>query len=213
MSTSLTLVVPSNFAAGGLRAMVAAAALHHPVEKPFIKFYCNCCPWSCGRASASVRGRAPAPPADVARRPAQPRHRRGRLRDPFAHQPPPAEHQAGRGPSRRATSLIDMPGCIVSAAAASFRSVENRRRRATPEMTSTFENVSDIGVCPGLCPRPSGYRRCPVETGCTSRRAGCSIAIRSTHPEPNRQRIIMRRAQRAQRLLTKLDRLPGSAHR
>src|SRR5436190_16842784 len=43
-----------------------------------------------------------------------------------------------------------MPGCIVSATTASFRSVEKRRRRATPVMTSTFENVSDIGVCLGL---------------------------------------------------------------
>jgi hypothetical protein len=30
------------------------------------------------------------------------------------------------------------------------RSVGNRRRRATPVITSTFENVSDIGVCLGL---------------------------------------------------------------
>src|SRR5438046_7654641 len=43
-----------------------------------------------------------------------------------------------------------MPGCIVSATMASFRSVEKRRRRATPVMTSSFENVSDIGVCLGL---------------------------------------------------------------
>src|SRR5207302_5302122 len=43
-----------------------------------------------------------------------------------------------------------MPGCIVSAMTASFRSVEKRRRRATPVITSTFENVSDIGVCLGL---------------------------------------------------------------
>src|SRR6185437_11839872 len=43
-----------------------------------------------------------------------------------------------------------MPGCIVSATTASFKSMENRRRRATPVITSTFENVSDIGVCLGL---------------------------------------------------------------
>src|SRR5438270_11627567 len=43
-----------------------------------------------------------------------------------------------------------MPGCIVSATTASFRSVEKRRLRATPVITSTFENVSDIGVCLGL---------------------------------------------------------------
>src|SRR5215471_10306219 len=43
-----------------------------------------------------------------------------------------------------------MPGCIVSATTASFRSVAKRRRRATPVITSTFENVSDIGVWLGL---------------------------------------------------------------
>jgi len=43
-----------------------------------------------------------------------------------------------------------MPGCIVSATTASFTSVGNRRRRATPLITSTFENVSDIGVSLGL---------------------------------------------------------------
>src|ERR1700680_238702 len=54
-----------------------------------------------------------------------------------------------------------MPGCIVSATTASFRSVEKRRRRATPVITSTFENVSDIGVCLGLClgpPAKAGVR-------------------------------------------------------
>jgi hypothetical protein len=40
-----------------------------------------------------------------------------------------------------------MPGCIVSATTASFNSVEKRRRRAMPVITSAFENVSDIGVC------------------------------------------------------------------
>jgi hypothetical protein len=45
----------------------------------------------------------------------------------------------------------DMPGCSVSLTTKSFCSVVNRRRRATPVMTSTFENVSDIGVC--LAPR------------------------------------------------------------
>src|ERR1700676_5210446 len=54
-----------------------------------------------------------------------------------------------------------MPGCIVSATTASFKSVEKRRRRATPGITSTFENVSDIGVCLGLClgpPAKAGVR-------------------------------------------------------
>src|SRR5207302_11088885 len=54
-----------------------------------------------------------------------------------------------------------MPGCIVSATTASFISVENRRRRATPVITSTFENVSDIGVCLGLSlgpPAKAGVR-------------------------------------------------------
>src|SRR3954452_22701695 len=43
-----------------------------------------------------------------------------------------------------------MPGCVVSATTASFRSIGNPRLRATPVITSTFENVSDIGVCLGL---------------------------------------------------------------
>jgi hypothetical protein len=37
---------------------------------------------------------------------------------------------------------------------ASFCSVVNGRRRAMPGMTSTRENVSDIGVTPGLCLGP-----------------------------------------------------------
>ena len=50
---------------------------------------------------------------------------------------------------------------IYSATTASFISVENRRRRATPVITSTFENVSDIGVCLGLSlgpPAKAGVR-------------------------------------------------------
>src|SRR5215472_12836318 len=54
-----------------------------------------------------------------------------------------------------------MPGCIVSAITASFRSVEKRRRRATPVITSTFENVSDIGLCLGLCLGPPPLTRTP----------------------------------------------------
>src|SRR5437762_6475592 len=57
-----------------------------------------------------------------------------------------------------------MPGSIVSATTASFRSVEKRRRRATPVMTSTFENVSDIGVCLGL------YLGPPAKAGVRSKR-------------------------------------------
>src|SRR5262245_19851013 len=57
-----------------------------------------------------------------------------------------------------------MPGCIVSATIASFRSVEKRRRRATPVITSTFENVSDIGVCLGLSLGP------PAKAGVRSKR-------------------------------------------
>ena len=50
----------------------------------------------------------------------------------------------------RVTLLIDMPSCRASATTASFSSVKNRRRRATPVITSTFENVLEISVCPGL---------------------------------------------------------------
>src|SRR3954454_6163779 len=65
-----------------------------------------------------------------------------------------------------------MPGCIVSATTASFISVENRRRRATPVITSTFENVSDIGVCLGLSLGP------PAIAGVRSKQG----ALQSRHP-------------------------------
>src|SRR5205823_3813078 len=76
----------------------------------------------------------------------------------------------GDSPWRRATQLIDMPGCIVSAITASFRSVVKRRRLATPVITSTFENVSDIGVCPGLCLGPPAKAGVRLKTGCSSAR-------------------------------------------
>src|SRR5439155_19129473 len=57
-----------------------------------------------------------------------------------------------------------MPGCIVSATTASFRSVEKRRLRATPVITSTLENVSDIGTCLGLSLGP------PASAGVRSKR-------------------------------------------
>src|SRR5213595_3021226 len=63
-----------------------------------------------------------------------------------------------------------MPGCIVSAMTASFRSVEKRRRRATPVMTSTFENVSDIGVCLGL------YLGPPAKAGVRSKQGAVQCA-------------------------------------
>src|SRR5215475_11951911 len=62
-----------------------------------------------------------------------------------------------------------MPGCIVSATTASFRSVAKRRRRATPVITSTFENVSDIGVCLGLSLGP------PAIAGVRSKRGALHI--------------------------------------
>src|SRR5438874_11961412 len=62
-----------------------------------------------------------------------------------------------------------MPGCIVSAITASFRSVEKRRRRATPVITSTFENVSDIGVCLGL------YLGPPAKAGVRSKRGAVQL--------------------------------------
>src|SRR4051794_41651514 len=65
-----------------------------------------------------------------------------------------------------------MPGCIVSATTASFRSVEKRRRRATPVITSTLENVSDIGVCLGLCLGP------PASAGVRSKRGALQSFIR-----------------------------------
>src|SRR5215468_1131550 len=57
-----------------------------------------------------------------------------------------------------------MPGCMLSATTASFSSVEKRRLRATPVITSTFENVSDIGTCLGLSLGP------PAKAGVRSKR-------------------------------------------
>src|SRR5437879_3303438 len=65
-----------------------------------------------------------------------------------------------------------MPGCIVSATTASFCSVEKRRLRATPLITSTFENVSDIGTCLGLSLGP------PAIAGVRSKRG----AVHSVEP-------------------------------
>src|SRR5262249_3204357 len=58
-----------------------------------------------------------------------------------------------------------MPGCIVSATTASFRSVAKRRRRATPVITLTFENVSDIGGCLGLSLGPPAISRVRSKPG------------------------------------------------
>src|SRR3954447_15686903 len=74
-----------------------------------------------------------------------------------------------------------MPGCIVSATTANFSSVEKRRLRATPVITSTFENVSDIGTCLGLFLGPLGYRPCPVKTGCTPLSL-LLLIYRTSHP-------------------------------
>src|SRR5205814_3259100 len=82
-----------------------------------------------------------------------------------------------------------MPGCIVSATTASFRSVEKRRRRATPVMTSTFENVSDIGVCLGLYlgpPAKAGVRSKQGAVQPTTARGGDMKAtcVRYAYPSP-----------------------------
>ena len=53
---------------------------------------------------------------------------------------------------------------------ASFSSWK-RRRRATPVITSTFENVSDIGVCLGLSLGP------PAIAGVRSKRGAVQLAI------------------------------------
>src|SRR5205814_10577500 len=92
-----------------------------------------------------------------------------------------------------------MPGCIVSATTASFRSVEKRRRRATPVMTSTFETVSDIGVCLGLylgppakagvrskqgaVQRPQSSHRYDLLLGRTGQQSAPSMAASGARPE------------------------------
>src|ERR1700746_1437793 len=71
-----------------------------------------------------------------------------------------------------------MPGCSVSLTTESFFSVVNRRRRATPVMTSIFENVSDISVCLGLCLAP------PANAGVRSKQGAVQQAKTGTiYPE------------------------------
>src|ERR1051325_1815279 len=66
-----------------------------------------------------------------------------------------------------------MPGCMLSATKASLSSVEKRRLRATPVITSTFENVSDIGIRLGLSLGP------PAKAGVRSKRGAVQIGRRS----------------------------------
>src|SRR5215467_12099315 len=68
-----------------------------------------------------------------------------------------------------------MPGCRLSATKASFSSVEKRRLRATPVITSTFENVSDIGVCLGLSLGP------PASAGVRSKRGAVQKVMAGRH--------------------------------
>src|SRR5712671_4910857 len=79
-----------------------------------------------------------------------------------------------------------MPGCIVSATTASFRSVEKRRRRATPVITSTFENVSDIGVCLGLSLGP------PAKAGVRSKQGAIHFEFESGQSENGPERKLAR---------------------
>src|SRR5438309_1772976 len=97
-----------------------------------------------------------------------------------------------------------MPGCIVSATTASFRSVEKRRRRATPVITSTFENVSDIGVCPGLCLGPPAKAGVRLKRGAVHDRTGqaalddivgASDAAAAPEQSSQRHRAIAHRAE------------------
>src|SRR6476620_3066869 len=69
-----------------------------------------------------------------------------------------------------------MPGCSVSLTTRSFCSVVNRRRRATPVMTSTFENVSDIGVCLGLCLVPPANAGVRSKQGAVQQHSCCVAA-------------------------------------
>src|SRR5947209_13696483 len=64
-----------------------------------------------------------------------------------------------------------MPGCMVSVTTASFCSVEYRRRRATPVITSSLENLSDIDVCLGLSLGP------PANAGVRSKRGAVQAPV------------------------------------
>ena len=78
-----------------------------------------------------------------------------------------------------------MPGCIVSATTASFSSLEKRRLRATPMITSIFENVSDAGTCLGLFlgpPASAGVRSKQGAVHGVNRSDNRSIPVGTTSP-------------------------------
>src|SRR5262249_681431 len=95
----------------------------------------------------------------------------------LAHQLPPAEDQAGRQPVPASNIAYHMPGCIVSATTANFNSLGKRRRRATPVITSTFENMSDIGVSLGLCLGPQAIVRVRLKRGALRSAITLSLAL------------------------------------
>src|SRR5947207_12734030 len=106
-----------------------------------------------------------------------------------------------------------MPGCIVSPTTASFKSVEKRRLRATPVITSTLENVSDIGTCLGLSlgpPASAGVRskRGALQTA-TSRAEGVVEAPHAAEPsgEGDLRQRGRRLSEHKKRLLYSLSRL------
>src|SRR6266851_10057545 len=85
-----------------------------------------------------------------------------------------------------------MPGCIVSATTASFSSVEKRRLPATPVITSTFENVSDISVCLGLSLGPPAIAGVRSKRGAlqgVTRRSDCSVGNCDLHDESSRDAV------------------------
>ena len=64
----------------------------------------------------------------------------------------------------------------LSATKASFSSVEKRRLRATPVITSTFENVSDIGTCLGLSLGPPAKAGVRSKRGAVRMQPGMSVS-------------------------------------
>src|SRR5262249_19325888 len=87
---------------------------------------------------------------------------------PLAHQPPPAEHQARREPVT-ASNVADRHAGLHRLGNDGELQLGGKASPAS-DAGDRFNLRERIGHrrIPRLMPRSSGYRPCPVETGCTS---------------------------------------------
>src|SRR5262245_34585465 len=88
---------------------------------------------------------------------------------PFAHQPSPTEHQTRREPMA-AGNIADRHAGLHRLG--NHRQLQIGRKTAPAGDARDYFNLRErVGHrrMPRLIPRPSGYCRCPVKTGCTSK--------------------------------------------